>query len=56
MRREFSYRTNAEIVFSDIYNQQFSRPVLAERFNLHAGRVGGEFVRCSTGSPPACRS
>ncbi|TMA37296.1 MAG: hypothetical protein E6J79_10865 [Deltaproteobacteria bacterium] len=45
MRREFCYRTNAEIVFSDIYNQQFSRPMLAERFNLHAGGVGGEFVR-----------
>ncbi len=45
MRRELTFRTNGEIVFSDIYNQQFSRPVLAERFNLHAGGVGGEFVR-----------
>ena len=45
MRRELTFRTNGEIVFSDVYNQQFSRPMLAERFNLHAGGVGGEFVR-----------
>src|SRR2546430_17094450 len=45
MRRELTFRTNGEIVFSDVYNQQFPRPPLAGRFNLHSGRLCGAFVR-----------
>ncbi len=45
MRSELTYRTGGELAFTEVYHHLLSRPVLAERFNLHFTGGGGELMR-----------
>lgn len=45
MRRELTYRTNAELPFTEVYHHLLSRPLLAERCALHLTGGGGELAR-----------
>jgi hypothetical protein len=44
-RRHLQWRVDGNLVFTAVYHNWLTRPLLAEEFRMHTAGVGGEFIR-----------